>query len=96
MVWVCSRKLAMVRALPYRWLVFYKLGFQTSHSKFADHVCLGWSVSKCLRSPNPSVHGGCPIDSINVPPHRPTVAFQVSMDAGVMNSTHSEAALASE
>lgn len=39
----------MVRVLPYRWLVFYKLCFQTSRSKFADRRCLLWSVSKCRR-----------------------------------------------
>lgn len=58
----------MVRVLPYKWLVFYKLCFQTSRSKFADRRCLGWSVSKCRRSSNPSVREGFPVDRVNVPP----------------------------
>lgn len=52
-VWVCTRKLAVLRVLPYRWLVSHKLHFQNGSSKFAEHECLGGQcpqMSQVLKS----------------------------------------------
>lgn len=77
------------------WLGSFPTGgwFSTSYAsrpvvpnlQTADAYC--GQLVNVAGSSNPSVREGFPVDRVNVPPHRPTTAFQGNMEAGVMNGT---------